>query len=127
LRNTWITTIYVRRSSASSFTHVIDAIDIAFVNEGAKSKVRIASLPGLEFEGSVSQVADEPRTERGVVSYPVRIKVDLPEGLAGILHSRTSGLKDSMPIVVHCHWYSPTLDDAPQQGQIPPSVLLFPK
>ena len=53
------------------------------MNEGAKSKVRIASLPGLEFEGSVSQVADEPRTERGVVSYPVRIKVDLPEGLSG--------------------------------------------
>lgn len=57
---------------------LLDAIDLPFVAEGATSKINIASMPGIEFEGTVLQVAKEPRTERGVVSYPVRIKVSLP-------------------------------------------------
>lgn len=60
---------------------LLDAIDLPFVAEGATSKISIASMPGLEFEGIVLQVAEEPRTERGVVSYPVRIKVRLPAGV----------------------------------------------
>jgi HlyD family secretion protein len=60
---------------------LLDAIDLPFVAEGATSKISIASMPGLEFEGTVLQVAEEPRTERGVVSYPVRIKVRLPAGV----------------------------------------------
>jgi multidrug efflux pump subunit AcrA (membrane-fusion protein) len=60
---------------------LLDAIDLPFVAEGATSKINIASMPGLEFEGIVLQVAEEPRTERGVVSYPVRIKVRLPAGV----------------------------------------------
>jgi multidrug resistance efflux pump len=59
---------------------LVDAIDIQFVEEGAKARVIIGSLPGEEFEGTVISVDREPRTERGVVSYPVRIAVDLPEG-----------------------------------------------
>lgn len=60
---------------------LLDAIDIDFVSEGATSKISIASIPGQEFEGIVLGVAEEPRTERGVVSYPVRIKVNLPAGV----------------------------------------------
>ena len=60
---------------------LLDAIDLPFVVEGATSKISIASMPGLEFEGIVLQVAEEPRTERGVVSYLVRIKVRLPAGV----------------------------------------------
>jgi hypothetical protein len=59
---------------------LVDAIDIQFVEEGARARVTIGSLPGEEFEGTVISVAEEPRTERGVVSYPVRIAVDLPAG-----------------------------------------------
>ena len=60
---------------------LLDAIDLPFVAEGATSKISIASMPGLEFEGIVLQVGEEPRTERGVVSYPVRIQVRLPAGV----------------------------------------------
>jgi multidrug efflux pump subunit AcrA (membrane-fusion protein) len=60
---------------------LVDAIDIQFVEEGATARVTIASLPGEEFEGTVTSVAEEPRTERGVVSYPVQIAIDLPAGL----------------------------------------------
>jgi multidrug efflux pump subunit AcrA (membrane-fusion protein) len=60
---------------------LIDAIDVRFVKEGSLARVTIASLPGQEFSGTVTMLAEEPRTERGVVSYPVRIKVDLPAGM----------------------------------------------
>jgi hypothetical protein len=59
---------------------LIGAIDFRFVEKRARARVTIGSLPGEEFEGTVTRVAEEPRTERGVVSYPVRIAVDLPEG-----------------------------------------------
>lgn len=60
---------------------LIDATNVEFVKEGARAKVTIASLPGQEFEGTVTSVAEEPRTERGVVSYPVTIQVDVPPGV----------------------------------------------
>jgi hypothetical protein len=60
---------------------LLDAIDLPFVSEGDASKISIASVPGQEFEGTVQWVAEEPRTERGVVSYSVRILVDLPPGV----------------------------------------------
>jgi HlyD family secretion protein len=59
---------------------LVDAIDLQFVEEGAAARVTIALLPAEEFGGTVTSVADEPRTERGVVSYPVRIAIDLPAG-----------------------------------------------
>jgi HlyD family secretion protein len=60
---------------------LIDATNIEFVKEGAKAKVTIASVPGQEFEGTVISVAEDPRTERGVVTYPVRIRVKVPPGV----------------------------------------------
>jgi len=60
---------------------LLDAIDLPFVSAGDVSRIGIASMPGQQFEGTVLRVAEEPRTERGLVSYPVRIKVDLPAGV----------------------------------------------
>lgn len=60
---------------------LLDAIDLPLVSKGDASKISIASMPGQEFEGTVQWVAEEPRTERGVVSYSVRILVDLPAGV----------------------------------------------
>jgi multidrug resistance efflux pump len=60
---------------------LLDAIDLPFVSEGDASKISIASVPDQEFEGTVQWVAEEPRTERGVVSYSVRILVELPPGV----------------------------------------------
>jgi HlyD family secretion protein len=60
---------------------LLDAIDLPLVSEGDTAKITVASVPGREFEGTVLQVAQEPRTERGVVSYSVRITVDLPVGV----------------------------------------------
>lgn len=61
---------------------LIDATSIQFIKEGARARVTIASVPGQEFEGTVISVAEEPRTERGVVSYPIRIRVEVPSDVA---------------------------------------------
>ncbi|MCH7765590.1 MAG: HlyD family efflux transporter periplasmic adaptor subunit [Acidobacteria bacterium] len=59
----------------------VDAADIQFVRKGSMAKVTIDALPGQVLEVTVSSVAAEPRTERGVVRYPVTISFELPEGV----------------------------------------------
>ncbi len=59
---------------------LVDATDVAFVKEEDEAGITIDSLPGLELAGFVTFLAESPRTERGVVSYPVQIQVDLPPG-----------------------------------------------
>ena len=59
----------------------VDAIDIPVVDMGAKAKVTISAVPGQVLDGMVTTIAAEPRTERGIVSYPVTIRVIVPEGV----------------------------------------------
>jgi len=58
----------------------VDATDLRFVAEESRATVTIDTLPGLAFSGLVVFLAENPRTERGVVTYAVRIQVDLPPG-----------------------------------------------
>ena len=60
---------------------VIDAAGRPFVSEGAEAVVSIESLGDRALGGSVSFIGNEPRTERGIVSYAVRIRVELPAGV----------------------------------------------
>jgi multidrug efflux pump subunit AcrA (membrane-fusion protein) len=59
---------------------LIDETHRQSVKEGTRAKVTINSAPGQEFEGRVSWVSEEPRTERGVVRFPVKIQVNVPPG-----------------------------------------------
>ncbi len=59
----------------------IDAAEIQHVAVGSLADVSIDSLPGSELTGKVVNVAEDPQTERGVISYAVEILVDLPPGL----------------------------------------------
>ena len=60
---------------------LIDANDIGLVRLDSPARVNIESVPGYALSGAVTRLASEPRTERGVVSYPVRIAVEVPEGV----------------------------------------------
>ena len=60
---------------------VIDAAGRPYVNEGASAVVNIDSIDGTTLGGSVSYIGSEARTERGVVSYAVRIHVNVPDGI----------------------------------------------
>ena len=60
---------------------LVDATQVRFVNAGTAARVTIDSLPGQELTGKVTQVAQDPSTERGIIRYPITIKVDLPAGV----------------------------------------------
>lgn len=60
----------------------VDATEVSFVTPGAAARVLIDSLPGGEVPGTVAAVAADPRTERGIISYAVTIRVELPPGAA---------------------------------------------
>ena len=60
---------------------IVDEIDVLFVREGAQAQVTMDALPGQVLEGTVSTIASAARSQQGVVSYPIRIQVQLPEGV----------------------------------------------
>jgi len=60
---------------------VVDEIDVLFVQLGASALVSLEALPGEFLQGEVSFIATEPDTQQGVVSFPIRILISLPQGL----------------------------------------------
>ena len=60
---------------------LVDANDIPLVRVGSAARVSIAALPDRELTATVTAVADEPGTERGIISYPVTLRVNLPAGV----------------------------------------------
>ncbi|MFQ6028177.1 MAG: HlyD family efflux transporter periplasmic adaptor subunit [Dehalococcoidia bacterium] len=71
----------------------IDAGDREFVSLGDRAEVDLASLPGQKLPGTVTWLSDQPSTERGVVSYTLRISIELPQGVeAPVELSAVSGV-----------------------------------
>ncbi len=60
---------------------LVNATEVRFISAGAAARVAIGSLPGRELTATVTEVAEVPNTERGIISYPVTIQVNLPAGL----------------------------------------------
>ena len=60
---------------------IIGANDVPYIRVESAARVTIESVPDRQFRGFVAELAEEPRTERGVVSYEVRITVEVPEGV----------------------------------------------
>ena len=60
---------------------IVDEIDVLFVRVGAAATVTMDALPDQQLGGTVSDVAVEATTQQGVVSYPMRIRVNLPAGM----------------------------------------------
>ena len=59
----------------------VDEIDVLFIRGGAAASVIMDALPGQVLEGTVTEIAAEATTQQGVVTYPMRIQVQAPEGL----------------------------------------------
>ena len=58
----------------------VDASNAKLISSGARATVTIENLPDDIFTSSVSSVSNNPRTERGIISYSVTIAVDVPSG-----------------------------------------------
>ena len=59
----------------------VDEVDVLRVLVEAIAEVRMDALPDQIIGGTVSFVGAEANSEEGVVSYPVRVRIDLPPGL----------------------------------------------
>ena len=60
---------------------IVDEIDVLFVRVGAEAQVTMDALPGQVLGGTVSSIASEPQNQQGVVTFPIRIGVQLPTGI----------------------------------------------
>lgn len=60
---------------------IIDEIDVLSVRLDAIASVTMDALPGRVLQGTVSSIAAAPNIQQGVVSFPVRIQIEIPQGL----------------------------------------------
>ncbi|MFH1560915.1 MAG: efflux RND transporter periplasmic adaptor subunit [Chloroflexota bacterium] len=60
---------------------IVDEIDVLFVSLEAQANVTMDALPGQVLQGTVSSIASAAQSQQGVVSYPISIRVQVPEGV----------------------------------------------
>ncbi len=60
---------------------IVDEIDVLFIQIGAQAQVTMDALAGQVLRGTVSGIGAEARTQQGVVSYPISITVEAPQGV----------------------------------------------
>ena len=58
----------------------VDEIDVTSVKVGAAAAVTMDALPGRTLPGTVSYIAPTADNQQGLVTYPVRIRVETPQG-----------------------------------------------
>jgi RND family efflux transporter MFP subunit len=60
---------------------IVDEVDILLLSEGLLASVTIDALPGRVLQGFVSEIAPVANIQQGVVTYSVRVQVDVPDDL----------------------------------------------
>ena len=60
---------------------VVDEIDVLFVQVRSEAQVIMDALQGEALVGEVSSIATSATTQQGVVSFPIRIRVEVPESV----------------------------------------------
>ena len=69
---------------------IVDEIDVLFIGVDAPANVTLEALQDQVLPGVVSEIAQTARSQQGIVSYPIRIRVttpagtELPEGLSAV-------------------------------------------
>ena len=61
---------------------VVDEIDVLSIPVGTPTDISLDALPGQRLRGTVVRIAPAALNQQGVVSYPIRVKVEAPEGVA---------------------------------------------
>ena len=74
---------------------VVDEIDVLFVQVGADAEVAMDALPGRSLPAIVFSIATVGVNQQGVVSYPIRIRLEVPRNL-----SLREGLSATADIVI---------------------------
>ena len=56
---------------------IVDEIDVLSIKGGAAAKVTLDALPGRKLEGELIEISPVAQFQQGVVSFPVRIRINL--------------------------------------------------
>jgi RND family efflux transporter MFP subunit len=60
---------------------IVDEIDVLSVVPGTATQVTFDALRGQIFEGTVSEVSSAADNQSGVVTYPIKVQVVVPQGV----------------------------------------------
>jgi RND family efflux transporter MFP subunit len=61
---------------------VVDEIDVLSVFLGASANVTMDALGGRVLPGTVSEIGTAANSQQGVVTFPVRVRIEVPDDLA---------------------------------------------
>jgi RND family efflux transporter MFP subunit len=75
------TVVEVVDPSVVEVDSVVDEIDVLFIQQGARAAVTLDALPGQVLEGTVSDIGSAAIGQQGIVSYPVRILLQVSAGM----------------------------------------------
>jgi HlyD family secretion protein len=99
----------------------VDEADLAIVTTGATGSVKVDAYPGRTFPAVVRQIRVDPKTEQGVVTFPVVLNVDNPEGV--LLPGMTSTVsidgapvKDALVVPSAALRYTPSAPEGEQSA-----------
>lgn len=101
----------VASGDAAVVTVAIDEMSVAKLEVGQEAEVTFPALPGKTFSGKVEQVAQEGKSENGVTTYDVQVRIDRPDGIrAGMTATasiRVDGKEDALLVPVEAVSDSP--------------------
>ena len=60
---------------------VVDQIDVLSLKVGAAAAIRMDALSGRVLRGTVAEIGEAANSQQGVVSYPIKVKIEVPQGL----------------------------------------------
>ena len=60
---------------------IVDEIDVLLVQPGTTAEVQLDALPGTFLQGVVTEIAEVADNQQGVVTFPIRIRMEVPEGI----------------------------------------------
>ena len=60
---------------------IVDEIDVLLVQPGTTAEVQLDALPGTFLQGVVTEIAEVADNQQGVVTFPIRIRMEVPDGV----------------------------------------------
>ena len=60
---------------------VVDEIDVLLIPVGTRAEIVLDALPGQTLQGTVSRIAPAAQNQQGVVSFSLRVSVEVPPGV----------------------------------------------
>ena len=60
---------------------IVDEVDILLLAEGQPASITIDALPDTILDGFVSEITPVATVQQGVVTYPLRVQIEIPDNL----------------------------------------------